>query len=348
MANYRYKTLSVLALILLLTPVAHAQITPDDIGTDKLAQTSFKFLEISTDARAAALGDALTAFDVQSSVAMFYNPAGMARLENSFSATFGMTQWIADINYNSASAAFSPMDGRYGVFGVALMFSDYGDDFIGTIGASNEQGYLEYERDLGLSNPSPSALMVGLGYAMAVTDRFSVGANAKYVSQDLGEAVLTSGGSATGNDASTVAFDFGVLYKTGFRSLNFAMSVRNFAQELQYVNENFELPLTFNVGLSMDLIDLTTMNPNQHAFRLAVDAKRPRDFTEQIKLGGEYTFMDVLSLRAGYTFPADEQSVSLGAGLKYGTAGMGIGVDYAYTSFGVFSEVHRFGVHLSF
>ncbi len=347
MSNLCYKSLTFAALLLLIVPAAHAQIDSEDVGTEKLAQTSFKFLEISTDAYAASLSDAMTATELRSSVAMFYNPAGMARLDGRFSASFGWTGWIADINYNAATAAFKPMDGRYGVFGLSLLFPDYGDDIIGTIVAPNEQGYVEYS-ELGLSNPSPSALSVGLGYAIALTDRFSVGANAKYVSQDLGDAVLSSDGTTEGNEVSTVAFDFGVLYKTGFRSLNLAMNVRNFSQELTYVNENFELPLTFNVGVAMNMTDLMNVDQNVHSFRLAVDAKRPRDFDEQLKIGGEYTLMNILSLRAGYSFPTDEQGISLGAGLQHKFSGIGLGINYAYTSFGVFSDVQRIGAHLSF
>ena len=346
MANHSFKGLSILVLILLLPPVALAQITPDDVGTEKLAQTGFKFLNISTDARAAALGDALTAQDLSSSVAMFYNPAGMARLNGTVSANFGMTQWIADISYNAASAAFTT--GRYGVVGVSLMFADYGDNIIGTIRADNDRAFMEYS-ELGLSNPSPSAMSIGLGYALALTDRFSVGANAKYVSQDLGDAVVATDLTMEENTVSTVAFDFGVLYITGFRSLNIAMSVRNFAQELKYVDENFELPLTFNVGASMNMVDLTSVDPNKHAFNLSVEAERPRDFNEQVKIGGEYVLMNILALRAGYTVPTDEESVSLGAGLKYETSGgISFGVDYAFTSFGIFSDVQRLGVNVNF
>lgn len=344
MSHQRYQVLSVLGLILLLVPMVNAQDLTGDLGTDKLAQTSFKFLKISPDARAAALGDAMTATEMHSSMAMFYNPAGMARLTGQFSAGFSNTQWIADISYNAVSGAVST--GNYGVFGVSLMFAEYGD-LIGTIRSSNEQGFTEYS-ELGLASPSPSALAIGLGYAIAITDRFSVGANVKYASQDLGQAVISAAGQTEDNKESTVAFDFGVLYNTGFRSLNFALSVRNFSQELTYVDESFELPLTFNVGVSMNLADFTSMDPSLHALNVMVEAERPRDFSEQISVGGEYVFRELLSLRAGYTFPADEQGVSLGAGLNYAISNIGFGVDYAYTTFGVFSNVQRIGVHLSF
>ena len=117
-----HKKWQMLALIMLLVPaMAWAQEIDQDLERDKLAQTSFKFLKISPDARAAALGDAMTSMDMKSSMAMFYNPAGMARIEGTFSAGFGITNWIADINYNAASVAFNT--GSYGVIGLIADFS---------------------------------------------------------------------------------------------------------------------------------------------------------------------------------------------------------------------------------
>ncbi len=345
MTYHRYTTLIAIAALAVFTASGtFAQITTEDVGTDKLAQTNFKFLEISVHPRAAAQSDAMTASEFNSSAAMFYNPAAMGWMENRFSAGFGITNWIADITYNTASAAVRT---NYGVFGASLLFADYGDNIIPTIAATNERGYLEYS-EVGASNPEPSAMAIGLGYGVAVTDRFGVGGNAKYVFQDLGDAVISSDAETEANSTSTVAFDFGLLYRTGFRSLNLAMSVRNFARELRYVQENFELPLTFNVGVSMNMLDLTSMDPNVHALRVSLEAERPRDFSEQVKAGGEYTFRNIVSLRAGYTYPTDVQGLSFGGGLKYDTSSFGVSADYAYTAFDVFDAVHRMGVSLSF
>ncbi len=345
MTYLRYTTLIALAALAVFTASqTFAQITTEDVGTDKLAQTNFKFLKVSVHPRSAGQSDAITASEFNSSAAMFYNPAAMGWMESRFSAGFGITNWIADITYNTASAAIRT---NYGVFGASLLFADYGGGIIGTIVAPNERGYQEYS-ELGVSNPDPSAMAIGLGYGVAVTDRFGVGGNAKYVLQDLTDAVLSSDGTTEANSASTVAFDFGLLYKTGFRSLNLAMTVRNFSRELRYVQENFELPLTFNVGVSMNMLDLTAMDPNVHALRVSLEAERPRDFAEQLKAGGEYTFMNIVSLRAGYTYPTDVQGVSLGGGLKYDTSAIGFSADYAYTAFDIFGAVHRMGVSLSF
>ncbi len=344
-------TTTTLALVLIACFAATAMGQSNVIERRKLAQTGFKFMSMSVDARAAGMADALTADEMGSSTAMFYNPAGMANLKGSMlSANAGVTQWIADINYNQASIAFSPRGGAMGTFGVSLLAVDYGE-FIGTVRSSNENGYSDFE-ELGMSNPSPTAFLLGVGYAKQLSDRFAVGANVKYAKQDLGETMTelaTADDPAVFGDynLNTIAFDFGVLYKTGYKSLNFAMSARNFSQELIYEQDNFETPLALQIGVSMDMMDFTNMDRNMHSLRVSVDAERPRDYDEQISVGGEYLFMNTLALRAGYVFPTDEQGVNLGLGLQRRVGGFGFGADYAYTSFGVFDPVHRVSLRLA-
>lgn len=332
-------------LALALVRPAAAQV---DQQTNKRAQTGMKFLSVTTDPRAAALGDAATALETFSSVALFSNPAAMARHEGFASVSLARTQWIAEIDYNRASLALSPAGGRYGTIGFSLVAVDYGE-LQETIRADNEAGFLD------LGTFSPTALSVGVGYARALTDRFSVGAHVKYVYEDLGNSVMGLGQSEgtyerAANTLGVMAYDFGVLYKTGFRSLNFAVAARNFAPEIEFEEESFQLPLSLRIGVSMDVFDLTGAS-DVHALVVALDAEHPRDFAEQIKIGGEYTFRDLVSLRAGYTFPSDEQGVSLGLGVQQQLGGLGLGVDYAYTDFGVFntfSRVHRLALQFSF
>ena len=93
----------------------------------------------------------------------------------------------------------------------------------------------------------------------------------------------------------------------------------------------------------MDLTDLMSVGvSDMHGFTLSVDAEHPRDFPEQLKIGGEYQFMETLALRAGYVFPTDEQGINLGVGIRR----FGIRADYAYTNFGIFSSVHRVSLSL--
>ncbi len=338
------RLLGIAALIcgLMFTSQAYAQ--DDDIPVERLAQTGMKFLSVSLDARAGGMANAVTALE-SSAVGMFYNPASMARIQGKTSLSLNNVGWIANVDYNAAALAFNPAEGRFGVFGINVLSVNY-PEFIGTIRADNDSGY----EDTGTF--SPNALSVGFGYAKAITDRFSIGATLKYVHQDLGSSILgfTESGAqdVASYDASTLAGDFGMMYNTGFESLVFAVSVRNFSKEITYAEEAFELPLTFQIGVSMDLFDLTSMSQGAHSFKLAINAERPRDFSEQVSVGGEYLFANTLALRAGYTYPTDESTINLGVGIQRNLGGINLGVDYAYTEFGVFGNVNRLGLHLGF
>jgi len=333
-------------LLFIFTGGSFGQVKRDN--QQKLAQTGFKFLSVTTDARAGAMGEAFTSLQ-SPSAAMFFNPAGMARLEGFAHVALGQVKWIADIDYAFGSAAFNPFDGKFGVFGVTVVSVDYGE-FKGTIRANNEQGF----EDTGAF--SPNAYAVGLGYAKAFSDKFSIGGNLKYVKQDLSG---DGGGFVVGFDenggqrkatysAGVAAFDFGILYRTGFKSLDFGMTVRNFSKEIKYVEEGFQLPLTFKIGVSMNAMDLLLPENKTHALLVSVDAVHPRDFAEQLHLGAEYLFMNTVALRGGYAKPNDEHGFSAGAGLQKAFKNYNFALDYAYTPFGIFDTVNRFTVQFGF
>lgn len=309
----------------------------------KRAQTGFKFLNVATDPRAVGMGEAFTAIEGGAS-SMFFNPATMARMSGFAQAEVGQTNWIADIKHVYGAIAFAPSEGQYGVIGVTFQSVDYGE-FLATVRDGSAQGY----QDLGAF--SPKALAVGVGYARALSDRFSIGGNVRYTMQDLGGSIneITPTNDKTENKKSVMAFDFGMYYKTGIKSLNFAVSVRNFSQELTYVRESFQLPLIFRFGLSFNMMDLVTTSKDADKFVLSVDATHPRDFSEQINIGGEYVFMKMLSLRAGYMFNNDDYGFCAGAGVHIASESVGsIGFDYSYTPFTEFGNVNRLAVSLSF
>jgi len=329
------KLLVILLLVVLAAPSAAQQ---------KLAQTGMKFLSVGTDARAVGMAEANTALETNAS-ALFYNPASMARLSGFTSLMLGQTQWIADIKHFYGSVAFSPSGGEFGVLGVFVQSVDYGV-FEGTVRANNEQGYLD-ENDIPGLNFEPNAFLIGVGYARALSEKFFIGGNIKYVRQSLGEALVQVGAEKVGNTTSVWAFDFGIIYRTGFKSLNFGMTVHNFSREVRYVNEGFQLPLTFKIGVAINALDFTELDQDMHAFLVTVDAAHHRDYPEQVMVGGEYLFMKTLALRIGYVGPADEHNISYGVGLQTELAKLSFGLDYAYLPFGVFGDVHRFAFKFS-
>jgi hypothetical protein len=338
---------TILALVVLMISLQSQLVFSQQ---QKLAQTGMKFLNVSLDARSSAFGDAVTSLETNSS-AMFYNPASMAWLKRIGDVTFGSTRFIADINYYNGAVAFAPEGGSYGVFGLSFTSVDYGD-FLGTVRANNEQGYVD------VGTFSPTAMAVGFGYAKTLSEKFSVGANVKYVRQSLGTSVVGDlvadpfqgyiSGTTEENKLDVFAFDFGILYRTGFKSLNIGMSVRNFAREVKYKSEGFQLPLIFQLGASFNFADIMDVDKNEHSFLVSIDANHPRDYPEQIMIGVEYTFMNLLSFRGGFSAPNDERNFSAGVGLRKDIGGVDLGVDYSYTPFGVFNDVHRISLNFAY
>ncbi|MDZ7369886.1 MAG: PorV/PorQ family protein [candidate division KSB1 bacterium] len=311
---------------------------------EKIAQTGCQFLSVSSDAKASALAEAATSLEM-GSASLFFNPAGMATLNKHFDITLSMNRWIADIRHNTLCAAFSPARGRYGVFGATVQSVDYGD-IIWTTVANNEKGFIDSTDPAftgGIGDLGASA--VGFGYSRALSDRFSVGGQVKWVHQQLGANIIPTADSTklVKNELSPLAFDFGTLYKTGFKSLQFGMSVRNFSKEVRYAQEGFQLPLVFTLGISMNLLDLVDWQGVKQSAVLSIDAAHDRSHREQLLVGLDYTLMDILSLRIGYVAGNDENDITYGVGISY----FGVVFDYAYTPFGVFDNVQRISARFS-
>jgi hypothetical protein len=244
--------------------------------------------------------------------------------------------WIADFKYQYGNLSYSPENGQYGVFGLSFLTADYGK-FYGTLRTDGNLGYID------TGTFSPLIYSFGLGYAKSLTDKFSVGGNVRYVYQNLTGGAISANTTGTSLiydefEEDVLAFDFGILYKTGFKSLKFGMYLRNFSQEVVYIEESFQLPLTFEIGLSMNVVDITDWNPERHSLLISVDASHPRDFSEQIDFGLEYVFNNTFALRGGYTSPTDIEGISMGLGFKQGFSGIELQIDYAYTSLKAFPD----------
>ncbi len=340
----RYSHILILFIIFQIVFIASAN------SQVKLAQTGFGFLDVSLDARATGMGDAVTTTGGVST-SMFYNPAGIASMKSMFEAGFNRMNWIADINYISGSIAYAPFNGDYGVVGLSFIKVNYGS-FNFTSIAANDQGFIDLN-----GYPEPYALAVQLVYGKQLSEEFSVGGRIKFANQNLGnsqipvytqvikDSVLTTDTSYAIKDysLSVLAFDFGTIYKTGLKSLAFGMSISNFSREIAYERENFQLPLTFRFGISMDVIDFFPSMAENNSFVVSIDAVHPRSYSEFINIGGEYTFMKTFSLRVGYVTKQDDYGLTMGLGVsKFGFA-----FDYSYTPHKIFNNIQRFSLSFS-
>jgi len=324
--------------ILLMTVVLSVAVltAPADAVIKKVGQTGLQFLKVDMSPRAAAMGGAYTMIGDDAG-ALFYNPAGIGRMDHKFDFFSGQTQWIADIKYNAIGLAYDLKN--WGAVGVSAISCDYGDDMIGTMVSTSDKGYEKTGSvDIG-------AYALGLSYAKAMTDAFTIGGSVKYTAQHLGSNQLVAGGPEVENKIDALAFDFGTIFYPGWHSLRLGMSVSNFSGDLKYRDEAFQLPLTFRIGVAMDVLDL--LGEHKNGLLLSVDALHPRDYTERIQVGGEYLYKNMFAVRVGYKFNYDEENFTIGAGLKYPIGGTVVKLDYSYGDMGVFNSISRLAVGLS-
>jgi hypothetical protein len=328
MRKIKFMTTVILLLVFVATPVAAQEMK-------KIAQAGLQFLKIDPVARSASMGGAMTVVDFSSS-AMFFNPAGIARMEKQFDISFNTNQWIADIQYNSVGAAYT-FEG-IGTFGVHGIFSDYGD-IPGAQLADNDLGYEV------IDNIDVNSYAVGISYGVNLSSNFAIGASARYVSQNLGSSVMNDG-STKKNEVSGMTFDFGTVFYPGWESFRFGISVKNFGDELTYERESFETPLTFTIGVAMNVLDLTSME--DQTLLVTFDAVHPRDYSERIKMGLEYLLFNMFAFRVGYITNHDVMGASAGLGFFYDLSGIGLRIDYAYSDTEYFDSVQRISAGFSF
>lgn len=317
-------------------------------GQSKIASTAAPFLNIGVGPRAISMGGAFvaTANDVSS---LYWNPAGASR-SNTNEAMFAHSSWFADINYNWAAAMVKLGDA--GTVGLNLTYLDYGDMEITTMAEQDGTGQFFTAHDLSM----------GLTYAYNLTDRFSLGGTVKYVQQKIWNS-----------SASAFAVDLGVLFHSDIYGLRIAATITNFGTGMRmdgqdlYVQhdidpnnygnndqilaalrtDEFPLPLTFRIGLAMDVLET-----EEHRVTLAADALHPNDNDESINVGFEYMFNNLIAFRLGYKslfLDNAEEGFTAGVGLNYNfTNDFGIRVDYAYQDFGILDYTQHFSVGIRF
>lgn len=318
------------------------------LSQTKVGSTAAPFLNIGIGPRAIGMGGAFiaTANDV---TALYWNPAGASRTEAN-GAMFNHIAWFADIKYNWAGAMLNL--GGPGTVGLNVGYLDYGALEVTTLREPEGTG----------ETFTPHDLFIALTYAYNLTDRFSIGANVKYINQKIWNST-----------ANGFAFDLGVLFLSDIYGLRMAATITNFGADMKIdgkdllvqhdinsqifgnndqilaklITDDFPLPLTFRIGLAIDPIDIP-----DHKFTVAVDALHPSDNAELINAGIEYTVFNTLSLRAGYKslfLDKTEEGLTFGFGVMYDfTPTLGVTVDYAYQDFGILKNTQQFSFGIRF
>lgn len=335
------KIFSVSLLILLIIAINPAYAG----GKHSLGQSGMTFLGIGGSARAAGMANILD-FAKNDLGSVFYNPAGLASVEKR-SFYFNYTKWIADMSV--ANMAVSWNFDNYGVFALHGQIMDYGD-FKGTKIANTSLGYTEV--DVG----TVSAMAIGLGYGIQLTDQFYIGGNVKLISQQLGmnDTYVSDALESTGkkNDVSDIAFDFGTMYDTDIRSIMVTMSIRNYASQQLYESEEFVIPQTFKIGLAAEALELFSKPNEDHRVIIALEGVDARDRIQYLNAGVEYTLLKMIALRMGFQSNRsqdDMSPLSFGAGFILDTKSFSGKIDFSYDSFdSALGNTLRFGISGSF
>jgi len=316
------------------------------VGMKKVGQSTMNFLQVGVIPGASAMGEAYTAIGTGCE-SIFFNPAGLPEMDSRFAAIMSTTQWFADINYMVGALAWNL--GNIGTVGLSLLSVDYGD-IIWTGLAESPSDILGY-REYGMVD-NVGAYAFGASYGRRITNQFSIGGNVRYVGQQLGESkfwVNDTTSTLKKNSESQVAFDMGIKFYPGLKSFRLAMSIRNFGPSIKYEEITATLPLTFAVGVAMDMMDLIVPDHSRdNSLLLSADFIHPNNYTERVNVGLEYKLIRMLSLRCGYQSNTDLAGFSAGIGVTLpSVGGRNLEVGYSYSEFNIFDGVNRFSLKVA-
>jgi len=330
---------------LLIGNVASAQFVKN---VSKVGTTAAPFLEIGIGARAISMGGAFVAVS-NDATALYWNPAGISTMQFN-EVVFNQTQWLAGISHSYVGGVIKM--GHSNAIGASITSVSMGEMDVRTV-----------EQPEGTGERFGSGMLsIALTGSRNLTDMVSIGFTGKYIQESIWHM-----------KASAMALDVGTLFRTNWHGLTLGMSITNFGNKMHLTGrdtqvkhdidpthagnnskinghldtDSWSLPLNFQVGVSMNLI-----NAGWNRVTVAMDAMHPNNNTESVNLGMEYALNDLIFIRGGYKalFQSDtEEGLTLGGGIHYNVGGQFILMaDYAYADFGILNNVQRFTFSLKF
>lgn len=307
--------------------------------------TALSFIEVPAGARSIAMGEAYVAV-VDDHSALYWNPAGMTQVSGN-QAGFQYTEWFVDTQLSYASAVVGL---NKGFIGAHMYLFDGGLMDVTTLYYPEGTGEQFSVQDISL----------GLSYAQALTDRFSMGGTLKLVQSRIWRM-----------RASSLALDLGFQYQTPFERLNLGFSISNFGSEMRLDGDNtfvridqdpqtagdndgipanlyvksWDLPLIFRIGFDYHMIETL-----DHSVRIATDAVYPNNNSNYVNVGMEYAYRDMVFIRSGYAhlFLKDNYGQGhfrTGIGLQLSNK---LQFDFSYSERGDLGSVNTLGLSVNF
>jgi hypothetical protein len=344
---------SVVCLVLLLGLLS---MTAIGANKNRIGTSGAQELLIPVGARGIALGFSGSLF-IKGLDAIYWNPAGLSRMDNEVEVMFSHMSYIADIGVSYGAVGVNV--GDFGHLGFTLKSLSFGD-----IPETTEL----YPDGTG-AHYSPAFLTLGMTFSKELTDRISVGATGYLLSEKILDV------SATG-----MCFDIGLQYQNlGVEGLALSVvvksvgpnmtfdgsgtyksatandgSIRGF-QTLKTELASFEMPSNLEIGLAF------TPRLDESNNLAVAAAFRNNNYTEdEYNIGAEYSFMNMMFLRGGYTLsPQTDKDIatdtrgyiydwSLGMGVHYNTGGVDLSFDYAYRNVKYFDGNQVFTLKVGF
>jgi hypothetical protein len=331
-------------LLVVFHIASHAQ-TVSGVGT-----TAASFLKIGVGARALGMGEAY-ATQAEDITGLYWNAAGLARL-NRIQILLNHFDYIHDLYYDFGGVAV-PL-GSLGTFGFFIQYLGMPDI---------ERTTVEFPEGNG-EQVSANSIAAGISYARALTDRFAIGGSVKYVQEKIWNC-----------QASVMAFDVGLMYRTFFKNIKIGMAITNFGSDMQMTGrdllvqhditelyagnsetnnahldtDQFPLPILFRVGFSANIAE-DFLGLSKYDWVVAVDAIHPNDDHESVNVGSELQILNLVALRAGYRhlyLEDREGGPTFGFGLHFNMGNTSINFDYANIDYGRLDKHNKFSLIFS-
>ena len=276
----------------------------------KCAPAGMAFLKIGVGADAVAMGNAVVS-NIDGPGATYWNPGALGLMTGT---QFG---FVHNESFQSIRQEFAGVTRSLGRFAL-------GGSFDGTW-VENLKSYDDSGNYLG--DFAYYGVATGLTGAYSLTDRWGMGATVKYVREALD--TYSAGGLAVDLGAQ----GRGVLLPR----LDLGMSILHLGSSMQYVSEQFDLPLTIQGGASYR-VPLPSLGAEAV---LAAEVRHVRQEDTSVLLGIDYRLQQVASLRFGYRSGMDTEDVSFGLGFRHKQ----IEADYSYVPFKEdIGSQHRIGL----
>lgn len=267
------------------------------IAFGQAGSNSFEFMLIGPGSRASAMGEAFTAVSGDAG-APYFNPASAA-LMNGTEFSFMHVEYLTDVSMDHLSVHARARKFHYGV---GLYYGSTAD--------IQRRGDTPTDDPLGQFDEHN--FTAAFTWAVPVSDRLSFGNSVKWAYQKLDI-----------ESASALALDLGAFY-TLRPQIALGASVRNLGTKPKFIEQAFDLPREFRMGVSYRGATESRIN----GLLLAADFILADwgDKSSKFNIGGEYNYANLVSARLGYSAGYESRGIALGGGLTYNA----FLFDYAY------------------